>query len=46
MSNQLFSFTGAITHCGPRKVRRTWLSRVVNVLVLMALAALCGWRWR
>lgn len=43
MSNQLFSFTGAITHCGPRKVRRTWLSRVVNVLVLMALAALCGW---
>lgn len=45
MSNQLFSFTGAITHCGPRKVRRTWLSRVVNVLVLLALAALCGWLW-
>lgn len=45
MSNRFFSFTGAITHCGPRKVRRTWLSTVANVLVMLALAALSGWLW-
>ena len=41
----LFSVTGAITPCGPRKVRRTWVGTVVNVLVLLALAALTGWLW-
>lgn len=43
MSNRLFSATGAIRHCGPKRVKRTWGSTVCSVLMLLALAALTGW---
>lgn len=29
----------------PRRVRRTWGRTLVDVLMLVALAALCGWLW-
>lgn len=43
MSNRLFSATGAVWHCGPKRVKRTWVSTVCSVLMLLALAALAGW---
>lgn len=43
MSNRLFSATGALWHCGPKRVRRTWVRTVCDVLVLLALSALAGW---
>lgn len=43
MSNRLFSATGAIRHCGPKRVKRTWCGTVCSVLMLLALAALTGW---
>ncbi len=45
MSNRLFAATGAIRHCGPKRVKRTWGSTVCTVLMLLALAALTGWLW-
>lgn len=45
MSNRLFSATGAVWHCGPRRVKRAWGRTVCSVLMLLALAALAGWLW-
>lgn len=43
MSNRLFSATGAVWHCGPKRVKRTWGSTLVGVIMLLGLAALAGW---
>lgn len=45
MSNRLFAATGAVWHSGPRQVKRTWGSTLLNVLALLALATLTGWLW-
>lgn len=43
MSNRLFAATGAVWHCGPKRVKRTWGRTVVGLLVMLALSALAGW---
>lgn len=43
MSNRLFSATGAVWHCGPKRVKRTWGGTLVGLLALLALSALAGW---
>lgn len=43
MSNRLFSVTGAVWHCGPKRLKRTWGSTLVGVLMLLGLVALAWW---
>ena len=45
MSNRLFSTHNPVIHCAPKRVRRTWGRTLIDVLMLLALAALCGWLW-
>ncbi len=45
MRNRLFSATGAVWHCGPKRVKRTWWGTGCSVFMLLALAALTGWLW-
>lgn len=45
MSNRLFSVSCPVTHCAPSRVRRTWGRTVLDVLMMLVLAALCAWLW-
>lgn len=43
MSSRLFSEHNPVTHCAPKRVRRTWGRTLVHGLMVLALAALVGW---
>ncbi len=45
MSNRLFAANCPVTHCAPKRLKRTWGRMLLDVLMLLALAALCGWLW-
>lgn len=45
MSNRLFAANCPVIHCAAKRVPRTWGRTLCDVLVLLVLAALCGWLW-
>lgn len=40
---RLFAIHNPVTHCAPKRLRRTWGATVLTVLTGLALAALTGW---